>query len=564
MVMIPRTCILCNQSESVYLFSRGDARVVKCSGCDLLRREPAASFTTNGGGIVESNVRTEELSAQHYLRCLRDLGPEKAKILYWGLTEPDIFSQMLERSGHSVTRFEQESVTQPDQASVTQADQAAENKPDQASNILADQQSMSGANSNDGEFDCIILYQTLERAVDPHQLLSNLRRRLKKHGRLMIISVSLDSSSARVFGRRWIAWNTGLNHFFSRATLQLLLEKAGFNQIIQLPDNRSYTLEYASKQVSRLPDATQRKILQPLLALVPKSLKQKEMIIGITSSTIVMAHKTEISVRKKLSIIMPVYNEKRTFLESFAQINKRVSEGIQGIDDAEIIIVESNSTDGSRELVQSVQSDTVRVVLEERPQGKGHAVRTGLEHASGDFCIIQDADLEYDVCDYDALLQPLVEWRRTFVLGTRHSGNWKIRKFAGEAFMALVCNSGHILFTTIINVFYGQNLTDPFTMYKVFRRECLYKLKFECNRFDFDHELLIKLIQKGNNPLEIPVNYNARGFAEGKKIAVIRDPITWLIADVKYLFASPFVDDYKSIGLSSPIEDVANPIDGRA
>lgn len=467
--------------------------------------------------MPESRTRTEELAAEHYIRCLRDSGIASGKILYAGLSEPDVFSQMLQQRGYQIT-------------------------------YLDDLNYPATAEAFQSEYDCIILYQTLERAPDPYELLLRVRRCLANNGMLMVVGLNLDSQPAKTFGRRWIGWNAGLNHFFSRATLQLFLERTGFHNILQLQDDRFYTLEHAGKQLSRLPDGSVKNLLQPMLSIIPRSLKQKEMKIE-SSAKVVLARKTDMPEREKLSIIMPVFNEKNTFMESFDAIHNRVLNGISGIDEAEIIIVESNSTDGSRELVNSVASDCVKIILEDRPQGKGHAVRTGLKHATGTICVIQDADLEYDVNDYDALVKPLVEYRKTFILGTRHNGDWKIRKFASEGLAAFILNFGHILFTTIINVFFGQNLTDPFTMYKVFRRECLYKLKFECNRFDFDHELLIKLVQKGYQPIEIPVNYNARGFTEGKKVAPIRDPITWIIADVKYLFASPYEDDYKLIGV---------------
>ena len=97
-------------------------------------------------------------------------------------------------------------------------------------------------------------------------------------------------------------------------------------------------------------------------------------------------------------------------------------------------------------------------------------------------------------------------------------------------------NLGHWIFASLVNVVYGLRLKDPFTMYKVFRSDCLEGLKFECNRFDFDYELLIKLVRKGYRPIEIPVNYRSRSFKEGKKVKVIRDPLTWLRAIMKFRF----------------------------
>ncbi len=204
----------------------------------------------------------------------------------------------------------------------------------------------------------------------------------------------------------------------------------------------------------------------------------------------------------------------------------------------ELVIVESNSTDGSREIVLGYQDRPgVKVILEERPRGKGHAVRNGLKSARGDILAIQDADLEYDVDDYDVLLAPILAGRQEFVLGSRHGqGGWAMRKFEDQPLHAFILNSAHWTFTFMINVALGIWLRDPFTMYKVFRRECLEGLTFECNRFDFDWELLIKLVRRGHRPIEIPINYRSRSFKEGKKISMIRDPITWIRALIKYRF----------------------------
>ena len=144
--------------------------------------------------------------------------------------------------------------------------------------------------------------------------------------------------------------------------------------------------------------------------------------------------------------------------------------------------------------------------------------------------------LEYDLNDYDSLIEPLIRYRVPFVLGAPARGDWKMRRFNGQQDLATLLNVAHVFFTTLINVLYGQRLRDPFTMFKVFRRDCLYGLEFECNRFDFDHELVIKLSRKGYTALEIPVNYRARSFREGKKVSIFRDPLTWLWTDFKYRF----------------------------
>jgi hypothetical protein len=233
------------------------------------------------------------------------------------------------------------------------------------------------------------------------------------------------------------------------------------------------------------------------------------------------------------SIIVPVYNEKNTFPELMRTLLAKRLDHL-GLE-REIILVESNSTDGTRELVAGYDSTPgVKILWQERPRGKGHAVRAGLAVATGDVMLIQDADLEYDVNDYDALLEPLLSGRAAFVLGARHGGRMRMRRFPEQKVLGETLNVAHVLLAGFINVLYGQSMKDPFTMFKVFRRECLSGLQFECNKFDFDHELVIKLVLKGYRPLEIPVNYRARSFSQGKKISFLRDPPGLIAADLKY------------------------------
>jgi len=235
-----------------------------------------------------------------------------------------------------------------------------------------------------------------------------------------------------------------------------------------------------------------------------------------------------------LSVVVPIYNEASTVRVALDAILAKEVPGWR----LEIILVESNSTDGTRDIVCSYETHPrVKIILEDRPRGKGHAVRAGFEHATGDVILIQDADLEYDLNDYDVLLAPLAAGRQSFVLGSRHgTGGWAIRKFSDQPVQALILNCAHWGFTLMINVSLGIWLRDPFTMYKVFRRDCLEGLTFECNRFDFDWELLIKLVRKGHRPIEIPISYKSRSFKEGKKISMFRDPVTWIWALAKFRF----------------------------
>ena len=244
----------------------------------------------------------------------------------------------------------------------------------------------------------------------------------------------------------------------------------------------------------------------------------------------------------KLSILIPVYNEGPTVTE----LLERVWNAEIPTDSREIIIIESNSTDGSRERVQEFAKaknqngrNEVKVIYQEKPRGKGNALREGFPHATGDILLIQDADLEYSVDDYPNLISPILEGKTKFVLGSRHlsAGSWKIRTFEKKPLRSTVLNFGGIFFHFLFNVVFGQKLTDPTTMFKVFERNCLKGLKLVSDRFEFDYEILGKLIRAGYIPLEVPVSYASRGFEEGKKIRVFRDPPRWIWAIVKFRFS---------------------------
>ena len=247
----------------------------------------------------------------------------------------------------------------------------------------------------------------------------------------------------------------------------------------------------------------------------------------------------------KVSILIAVYNEAGTVGTLLEQV---WAQPLPPAAARELIIIESNSTDGSREIVAEFAArhayagpSRIQVIHQDGPHGKGHAIREGLAAASGDILLIQDADLEYDVADYPALLRPIVEDRTAFVLGSRHAGpgHWEIRQFAHNGLLAMLLNVGGMVFRVLFNALFNCRLTDPTTMYKVFRAECLEGLSFSCDRFDFDFELLGKLIRAGFTPLEVPVSYKSRGFDEGKKIRIVRDGARGIFAILRLGLMTP-------------------------
>lgn len=230
---------------------------------------------------------------------------------------------------------------------------------------------------------------------------------------------------------------------------------------------------------------------------------------------------------------MPVYNEGSTVK---SVVNDLLSRNFDSFE-FELIIVESNSVDSSREIVASyLTHPSVRLILEDSARGKGHAVRRGLSEVRGEIVLIQDADLEYQIDDYPALIEPIIRRETDLVLGNRGHHGGSIRVMPGEPWSSRLTNIGHYFFTFVFNFTYRQKLQDPFTMYKVFRTECIDGLKFTADRFDFDWELLAKICRRGYVPLEVPVTYHARGFNSGKKVRLIRDPIGWILAAVRFRF----------------------------
>jgi SAM-dependent methyltransferase len=346
--------------------------------------------------------------------------------------------------------------------------------------------SMAPADLAPAAYDAAIMLDQLQAQPAPGELLRGVWAALRP-GAPLLLTVPL--------GRRRTRWRPEDRWYFDETTIQLLLLRHGFHQVLT------------------------RKL---------------------ASGMLVTAVRDEPPARPKCSILVAAFNENRTFPVLMDALLKKEIPGV----DREIVVIESNSTDGTRESAKLYQNrPEIKLVLQDRPRGKGHALREGFRHATGDIVLIQDADLEYDLDDYNALLAPILSYRSLFVLGTRHAGNWKIRQFARQKVLSTGLNIGHAFFTGLINVLFRQNMTDPFTMFKVFRRDCLFGLEFQCNRFDFDHELVIKFVRKGYRPLEIPVNYCSRSFREGKKVRLFRDPFTWLWVDLKLRFARALPKD---------------------
>jgi SAM-dependent methyltransferase len=379
-------------------------------------------------------------------------------------------------------------------------------------------------------YDVCALFDVIEHVRNPVKLLQRVRAFLKPEGVLFLCTPNLHSWSARVMRKRWSEFKTEHLTYFGVETIRNLLAKTGYTRVEISPNHKALTLDYIHRHFQRFPVAGLSSVLAAVRRLIPEPIRHRPFHI-VVSGMNVLSRVSEKRERPLLSLIVPVYNEKKTFALMMERVLGKTVPGI----DREIVLIESNSTDGSREEVEKFRDiPSVRILYEDRPRGKGHAVRAGLAQARGDFVLIQDADLEYDVNDYDALLEPLRNYSRAFVLGSRHISSWKIRQFSTQPLLSMVMNLAHWGFTALINLTCASRMRDPFTMYKVFRRDCLHGLALTANRFDFDWELVIKLLRKGYVPLEIAVNYQSRSFGDGKKVAFFRDPITWVWALLRY------------------------------
>ena len=401
----PLVCLICGGSRLHYLFSVGGARVVRCQDCQLMLRDQRTSDVTSGpAGMMPREERAAHVPVA--------IAPALAALeRYRGRTGGRLLAIARRRPG----------VRRGGNSPRVGRDDACPHRSRRHRNAARRTGFSTWWPSAMCSTPCRI------RVV----CCSQARAQLLPGGVLFVASFAFDRWNVRP---RKTIFRAEQSFYFTRATLETLLIRSGFREII-----------------------VRSGLSDPADGLV------------------FLARAGGEAAAPRLSLVVPVFNEARTFATNFEKLLAKKVVGLE----IEIIVVESNSTDGTRDLVGSLRRSS--------PGDRGLAgssARQGTRPCARDWsgsraitCLIQDADLEYDLEDYEALLEPLLHGQAAFVLGARHGGSaWKMRSFTGQPVMSAVLNGAHWFFTVLVNIGFGAHLKDPFTMYKVFRRDCLYGL----------------------------------------------------------------------------------------
>jgi hypothetical protein len=508
-------CSVCGEPNASYLFYRAGVRFVRCVGCGLVYVSPVGAAGPCYFDVAEAGRlvtrRDHQLSLADLALLIERLAREFAgrhgrapeRVVLLGRYFDELAEQpALAALGLTIVRITGEAFAR-----------------------LSEHSELGAAVARLAGAELVILNELLEACSDPGNVLLRVTQSLGPGAELAVVYADAESLPARLLRRHWPAFFDVKRAFF------------GFSQLLRLGERHGLSLVQQRALSTR---RTPRYVLDRVLDAAPSARAWSRvmphgpsvsLLTGLRVAT--FAHRpASLPSKELLSIVLPVYEEAATVrrvIEALLQKRLRIEK--------ELVIVESGSRDKTREIVEEYRNTPgVRLVYEAAPRGKGRAVRSGLAACTGSIVLIQDADLEYDIDDYDALLEPILQRRASFVLGSRTlgAGDWKVRQFASGALSGLLLNLAQVGFAKTFNLLYQQRTTDVNTMFKVFRRACLDGVELESDGFELDIELVCKLVLAGHAPLEVPVNYVARDFEQGKKIRFWRDAWPSYAALFKY------------------------------
>ncbi len=512
------SCPVCKGDQTEYLFHRTGVRFVRCTSCGLVYVNPVGTvrenyFDIDRSGQYAGAPRDREYAIDEFDAVLRRIEARYREQTGQPLRRVALLGRYMKEFAETETAkrigLSFVAVDDPTFERLVLDSDVSWAKP------LLDQQPQ-----------LVFLKEMLEACSDPALVMERLRAAVPEGTWFATDYSNVRSLPAVLLRRYWSRFFDYKSTFFDLSNLNALMARSDLLIASQFVYPTKRTVEYV---VARLPSGRVGK------AMVHSPAKHLAAKLRTGHHVAVYAPKPEgRPAGEKLSIVLPVFNEARYVAKLIEAVLAKPLKI-----DRELIIVESNSTDGTRDIVKQFEGrEGVRVLYEDKPQGKGHAVRTGLKAVKGTIVLIQDADFEYDVEDYDALLEPILQHKTSFVLGSRSLGidDWKVRKFARGHTKAFLLNFAQLVFAQTFNVLYQQRITDVNTMYKVFRTEALQGMDLESNGFELDIELACKLVRTGNTPIEVPVNYVARGFDEGKKIRFFHDSWVSYFAFFKHRF----------------------------
>ncbi|NOU26700.1 MAG: glycosyltransferase [Polyangiaceae bacterium] len=505
-------CPVCGSSVNGYLFHKRGVRFVRCLACGLVYVNPTGGEGANYFDMNAFEAHRDPRDRGHYLNTVRSA---VAKMC-------DEYTRRVGRAPRRVLlvgRYLPEFRTDGDLVGrgvvVVEVDQS------QFDALRRTGDARSLIEHITPEVDLVVLNEYIEATSHMRSVVSGIQQASHPEAWVGVVYANAASLPARILRRYWPRYFDMKSAFLSAPNIAELFVGAGYEMVRQRAVPSELSAGYALERMSSAPKG------------VTQSLRALELKVP-TGTHQALFRRRSVRAPEKLTIVLPVYNEARYVADVIeAVLAKQVKIP------KEVIVVESNSTDGTRDIVKRFEGrDGIKVIYEDAPRGKGRAVRTGLAAASGTIILIQDADFEYDLDDYDALLEPILQHKTSFVLGSRSLGldDWKVRKYAATPIRGFLMNFAQVGFAKTFNLLYQQQVTDVNTMFKVFRAECLDGVDLVSEGFNLDIELACRIVKNGYAPMEVPVNYVSRGFDEGKKIDFWRDAWPSYLAFFRFRF----------------------------